>query len=135
CCATRWCRERRSRAGSGRRKSNATWLSTFPDVRRIARGCGRCSCSPCGWSVSGCRFEPAAAMNARRILVVSSMHPPATAIYLVEALRDIGHEVRVVSDRAHPTVSSLANGVFDARRWVEREGFRPDMLLFVEGGT
>lgn len=74
-------------------------------------------------------------MDARRILVVSSMHPPATAIYLVEALRDIGQEVRVVSDRAHPGVSNLANGVFDAARWVDREGFRPDMLLFVEGGT
>lgn len=74
-------------------------------------------------------------MNARRILVVSSIQPPATAIYLIEALRDLGHEVRVVSDRAHPAVSSLANGVFDAGRWVEREGFRPDMLLFVEGGT
>lgn len=71
----------------------------------------------------------------RKILVVSSIHPPATAIYLVEALRDIGHEVRVVSDRAHPTVGSLANGVFDAGRWVKRVGFRPDMLLFVEGGT
>ena len=74
-------------------------------------------------------------MNARRILVVSSIQPPATAIYLIEALRDLGHEVRVVSDRAHPTVSGLANGVFDAGRWVEREGFLPDMLLFVEGGT
>jgi len=74
-------------------------------------------------------------VKARRILVVSSIHPPATAIYLVEALRDIGHEVRVVSDRAHPTVDGLANGVFDVPRWIEREGFRPDMLLFVEGGT
>jgi len=74
-------------------------------------------------------------MNARRILVVSSMHPPATAIYLVEALRDLGHEVRVVSDRVHPAVDSLNQGVFDVPRWIGREGFHPDMMLFVEGGT
>jgi hypothetical protein len=75
-------------------------------------------------------------MGARRkILVVSSMEPSATALYLIETLRDIGHEVRVVSDRAHPVVDDLANAVFDAPRWIEREGFRPDMLLFTEGWT
>jgi hypothetical protein len=71
----------------------------------------------------------------RKILVVSSIDPIATGRYFVEALRDIGHEVRVVSDRTHPAVDSLANGVLDVPRWVEREGFRPDMLLFIEGGT
>jgi len=50
-------------------------------------------------------------------------------------LRDIGQEVRVVSDRAHPTVDGLANGAFDVPRWIEREEFCPDMLLFIEGGT
>ena len=75
-------------------------------------------------------------MNAqRKILIVSSIEASATALYLIEALRDIGHEVRVVSDRAHPAVDGLGNGVFDVPRWVEREEFRPDMFLFVEGGT
>ena len=71
----------------------------------------------------------------RRILVVSSIEPGATALYLIETLRDIGHEVRVVSDRAHPAVDGLASAVFDVPRWIEREGFRPDMLLFIEGGA
>jgi glycosyltransferase involved in cell wall biosynthesis len=75
-------------------------------------------------------------MNAqRRILVVSSIEPGATALYLIETLRDNGHEVHVVSDRAHPAVNSLANGVFDVPRGMERTGFRPDILLFIEGGT
>lgn len=74
-------------------------------------------------------------MNSRRILLVSSIQLPATALYLIEALRDIGHEVHAVSDRAHPAVDSVANGVLDVPRWIERQGFRPDALLFVEGGT
>jgi glycosyltransferase involved in cell wall biosynthesis len=80
--------------------------------------------------------EEAAILDAqRKVLVVSSIEPGATALYLIEALRDIGHEVRVVSDRAHPAVDGLSNGVFDVSRWIEREGFRPDILLFIEGGT
>ena len=75
-------------------------------------------------------------MNAqRKILVVSSIDHGATARYFVEALRDIGHEVRVVSDRPHPAVDARAHGVFNVPRWIEGEGFRPDMLLFIEGGT
>jgi glycosyltransferase involved in cell wall biosynthesis len=70
-----------------------------------------------------------------RILVVSSIVPGTTALYLIGPLKDFGHEVHVVSDRAHPTVDSLANGVVDVPGWIEREGFRPDVLLFVEGGT
>lgn len=70
-----------------------------------------------------------------KILIVSSIEPGATALYLIEAMRDIGHEVRVVSDRAHPAVDGVANAVFDVPRWIEREDFRPDMLLFIEGGT
>ncbi|HXZ54504.1 MAG TPA: glycosyltransferase [Burkholderiales bacterium] len=78
----------------------------------------------------------ASAVNAQRnILTVSSIVPGTTALYLIEALRDIGQHVRVVSDRPHPTVNSLASGAFDVPRWIEGEGLRPDVLLFVEGGT
>ena len=71
----------------------------------------------------------------QRILVVSSTRPPATALDLIKALREAGHELRVVSDWAHPGVDSLAVGAFDAAGWADREGFRPDALLFIEGGT
>jgi hypothetical protein len=73
--------------------------------------------------------------ETRRILVVSSTRAPATVLYLIESLRELGNEVRVVSDWDHPGVDSLAIGAFDAARWAKREGFRPDALLFVEGGT
>src|SRR5215831_5380622 len=73
--------------------------------------------------------------SAYRILVVSSIVPGTTALYLIGALKDLGHDVRVVSDRAHAAVDHLAGGAFDVPRWIEREGFRPDALLFVEGGT
>lgn len=75
------------------------------------------------------------AMNARRILIVSSARAPATALYLIESLRELGHDVRVVSDWAHPGVDMQSIGVFDAARWAERTNYRPDALLFIEGGT
>jgi len=74
-------------------------------------------------------------VDVKRILVVSSTRPPATVFDLIDALREAGREVRVVSDWAHPVVDSLAIGAFDVARWAERAGFRPDALLFVEGGT
>lgn len=74
-------------------------------------------------------------MDVKRILVVSSTRPPATAVDLIESLREAGREVRVVSDWAHSGVDRLAVGAFDAAGWADREGFRPDALLFIEGGT
>ena len=74
-------------------------------------------------------------MDVKRILVVSSTRPPATALDLIESLREAGHELRVVSDWAHSGVDRLATGAFDAAGWADREGFRPDALLFIEGGT
>lgn len=71
----------------------------------------------------------------RKILVVGSIEPGVTALYLIEALRGIGHDVCVVSDRAHPAVDVRASGAFDVPRWIGRTGYRPDALLFVEGGT
>ena len=74
-------------------------------------------------------------MDVKRILVVSSTRPPATALDLIDSLRETGRELRVVSDWAHPGVDRLAVGAFDVARWAGREGFRPDALLFIEGGT
>ncbi len=74
-------------------------------------------------------------MDVKRILVVSSTRPPATALDLIESLREAGHELRVVSDWAHSGADGLAVGAFDAAGWTDREGFRPDALLFIEGGT
>jgi len=74
-------------------------------------------------------------VEVKRILVVSSIRPGATALYLIESLREAGHELRVVSDWAHSGVDRIAIGAFDAAGWADREGFRPDALLFIEGGT
>jgi len=70
-----------------------------------------------------------------KILVVSSIEPGATALYLIEALRSLGHELRAVSDRGHPAVDCVAQCVVDIPRWADREDFYPDSLLFIEGGT
>jgi hypothetical protein len=74
-------------------------------------------------------------VDVKRILVVSSIRPPATALDLIDSLREAGREVRVVSDWAHAGADPVAAGAFDAAGWADREGFRPDALLFIEGGT
>jgi hypothetical protein len=68
------------------------------------------------------------------ILVVSSLTPGTTAVYLIEALKAAGCGVRVVSDIAHPLTDRVATGVLDLRR-PERDGFEPDAVLFIEGGS
>src|SRR6266852_3502289 len=98
---TRWCRERRSRAGSGRRKSNATSGSTFPAAARTARGSGRCSCSRCGWSVSGCRFDRLhadAGKEAGTMKILVTGGAGFIGSHLCEKLLDTGHDVLCVDN-------------------------------------
>jgi len=71
----------------------------------------------------------------QKILVVSSMVPGTTAQYLVDALITLGHDVRVISDVAHPYAGGRAFGLFDPRQWAQKNCFIPDVLFFIEGGT
>ena len=70
-----------------------------------------------------------------KIVVVSSLMPGATAFYLIHELRALGHELAVLSDIDHECVSEVRFGVVDLPAWVSRSGFRPDAILFIEGGT
>lgn len=70
-----------------------------------------------------------------KILVVASLTPPATANYLIRALRDAKHEVLVCSDVASPLADHLVQGAVDAGEVCTRHGFAPELMLFVEGGT
>jgi glycosyltransferase involved in cell wall biosynthesis len=69
------------------------------------------------------------------LLVVSSLMQGATAVYLVEALKELGCAVRVVSDIAHPLADHLEYGILDLPRWLAASGQSSDAVLFVEGGT
>lgn len=69
------------------------------------------------------------------ILVVASLTAPATANYLIGALRDAKHEVFVCSDVASPLVDQLVYGAVDVARVCSRHGFTPELMLFIEGGT
>ncbi len=78
---------------------------------------------------------PSRAPGVRRMLVVGSLTPGTTALYLIDAFKRLGCELRVVSDLTHPAADDRANGILDVRRWSKANGFVPDVLFFVEGGT
>src|SRR6266849_669534 len=120
---TRRCRERRSRTGSGRRKSNATSGSTFPAAARTARGSGRCSCSRCGWSVSGCRFDRLhadAGKEAGTMKILVTGGAGFIGSHLCEKLLDTGHDVLCVDNYFTGSKGNitrlLRNPLFEAMR-------------------
>lgn len=70
-----------------------------------------------------------------KILVFASLTPPATANYLVGALREAGHELFVCSDVPSPLADLRARGAVDVARICARHSLVPDLVLFIEGGT
>lgn len=70
-----------------------------------------------------------------RILIIASLTQPATANYLIRALREAGNELFVCSD----VTSTLANlrvcGTVDLARLCDRQKLAPELVLFIEGGT
>ena len=69
------------------------------------------------------------------ILVVASLKPPATAEYMVRALRDEGHDVFVCSDFEGVACDLLAKGAVDVRDICSENGLSPELILFIEGGS
>src|SRR6266852_4949077 len=120
---TRWCRERRSRTGSGRRKSNATSGSMSPAARRTARGSGRCSCSRCGWSVSRWRFDRLhadAGKEAGTMKILVTGGAGFIGSHLCEKLVDSGHDVLCVDNYFTGSKGNIAhllrNPLFEVMR-------------------
>lgn len=70
-----------------------------------------------------------------KILVFASLTPPATANYLIRALRDGGNDVFVCSDLASPLANVRAQGGVDVEAICARHKLAPDLVLFIEGGT
>lgn len=70
-----------------------------------------------------------------RIIVVASLTPPATANYLIAALRELGHDLLVCSDVASPHANQIRRGAFDVSALCRDCGFAAGLLLFVEGGS
>lgn len=71
----------------------------------------------------------------KKIIIISSLMPGATAFYVIRELRAIGHEIAVISDIDHECVNDLQYGVIDLPAWIRRRKVRPDAVLFIEGGT
>lgn len=70
-----------------------------------------------------------------RILILASLTQPATANYLIRALRDAGNELFVCSDVASPLANLQVCGAVDVARLCDRQKFAPELVLFIEGGT
>lgn len=74
-------------------------------------------------------------IQRRKILLVSSMVAGSPAVHLALALRELGQELRVVSNYAHPCVDARAYGLFDVGAWCEKNAYIPDVLLYIEGSS
>jgi len=68
-----------------------------------------------------------------RLLVFASLLETAPANFFIRAFKELGHEVRVVSDVEAEGVHLRACGAVDAE--VAAGDFAPDVALFFEGGT
>ncbi len=70
-----------------------------------------------------------------KIVVASSLTLIATANYLIGALRRAGHELLVVSDVPSANADIVSVGGPDLAAVCAQRQFRPDLALFIEGGT
>lgn len=68
------------------------------------------------------------------ILVIASLKPTTTANYIVTALKNAGHQLLVISDVKNPA-AQLIEGVVDVERVCKKNNFKPNLILFVEGGS
>lgn len=62
------------------------------------------------------------------------MNSIAPANYLLNSFKSLGCEVFLVSDVPHPDANLVRTGSIDVSEIVTKRGFKPDLLLFVEGG-
>lgn len=69
------------------------------------------------------------------IAVISSLTSYSTAGYIVGALIQEGRKVFVISDVDHPCADQMAHGAFDLPSILKKHGFKPNLVLFIEGGS
>ena len=70
-----------------------------------------------------------------KISVISSLSADSTAVYLINALISIGHEVFTISDVDHPLVDVKALEVFYLPKVLQDHSFTPNFVIFIEGGS
>ena len=69
------------------------------------------------------------------IVLVSSLQPTATGVYFAKALREAFSSVYVISDVPHPLADVVVSECFELPKVLRQAFFKPDLLLFIEGGT
>jgi hypothetical protein len=69
------------------------------------------------------------------ILIITSLTKTATANYMISAFRSVGCSVTVCSDMPGGQVDHVVSGAVNTAALVSRLGLRPDLTLFIEGGT
>ena len=70
-----------------------------------------------------------------KLLVFASLTSTCTANYFIYALRQLGCELKVCSDVANERADFLAYGAVDVTQVMAQNSFKPDYVLFFEGGS
>lgn len=70
-----------------------------------------------------------------KIVVVASLTAPATANYLIAALKNEGHDLLTCSDIASHLADHRVLGAADIGEICRSHKFFPDLVMFVEGGS
>jgi len=71
----------------------------------------------------------------KNIVIVSSLSLTATANYLIQALKNLGHQVFVISDVSNPNADLIKCGAVPLAAILKQRNIEPDLLFFIEGGT
>lgn len=71
----------------------------------------------------------------KNIALVSSLKSTATANYFLKAFQDLGYSVFVISDVSHVAANVIESGAVNLPAILEKNQFRPDLVMFIEGGT
>lgn len=69
-----------------------------------------------------------------KVLLVSSVNSISPANYLIDAFKRKNIEIRVISDVKNSKVDFVSVGAFDVKSYLNLSHYKPDLLLFVEGG-
>lgn len=70
-----------------------------------------------------------------KVFVVTSLSRFQTAGYIIRGLREAGCVVKVCSDIPHDLADVIGHGAVHVPNVLSKIGFRPDVMLFIEGGT
>jgi|GEM_PF-1317480 len=74
-------------------------------------------------------------MPNQKIVIISSLQSFSTAVYMIEALIDLGKDLYVISDLEHPLADTIISGAFNLPSLLKKNNIHPSLVIFIEGGS